>query len=98
MTKNRDVKSETAALAGSSTQRCEGHSLSGVGSSTAEWGGQALMGEFDVVRITGLSVSTIRRYRLLGCGPKFLKIGAAVRYRHEDLAAFLNSRPTGGGQ
>jgi predicted DNA-binding transcriptional regulator AlpA len=56
------------------------------------------MGEFDVVRITGLSVSTIRRYRLLGCGPKFLKIGAAVRYRPEDLAAFLNSRPTGGGQ
>jgi hypothetical protein len=98
MTKNRDVESETAALSGSSTQRLDGHSLSGVGSSTAEWGGQALMGEFDVVRITGLSVSTIRRYRLLGCGPKFLKIGAAVRYRPEDLAAFLNSRPTGGGQ
>lgn len=55
-----------------------------------------LLNEHDVARITGLSVASVRRWRLLRQGPKYLKIGAAVRYRPEDLAAWLKSRPTGG--
>ena len=31
-------------------------------------------------------------------GPKYLKIGAAVRYKPEDISAWLESRPYGGGQ
>jgi len=57
---------------------------------------QSLLNEHDVSRITGLSVASVRRWRVLGQGPRFLKIGASVRYRPEDLEAFLNTRPTGG--
>lgn len=57
-----------------------------------------LLNEYDVARITGLSVASVRRWRLLHQGPKYLKIGAAVRYRAEDILAWLESRPTGGGK
>jgi predicted DNA-binding transcriptional regulator AlpA len=55
-----------------------------------------LLNEHDVARITGLSVSSVRRWRLLKQGPKYLKIGSAVRYNPDDLSAWLKSRPTGG--
>ena len=58
----------------------------------------SLLNEHDVARITGLSVASVRRWRLLRQGPRFLKIGSAVRYRSEDISAWLNSRPTGGEQ
>ena len=56
-----------------------------------------LLNEHDVARITGLSVASVRRWRLLRQGPKYLKIGAAVRYKPEDISAWLESRPSGGG-
>ena len=56
-----------------------------------------LLNEHDVARITGLSVASVRRWRLLRQGPKYLKIGAAVRYKAEDICAWLESRPSGGG-
>jgi len=58
---------------------------------------EALLNEHDVARITALSVASIRRFRLLRQGPKYLKIGAAVRYRPEDISAWLESVPSGGG-
>jgi len=57
-----------------------------------------LLNEHEVARITGLSVASVRRWRLFKQGPKFLKIGAAVRYRSADVSAWLETRPTGGGQ
>ncbi len=57
---------------------------------------QELLTERDVARITGLSVASVRRWRLFRLGPKFLKLGAAVRYKPEDVAAWLESRPHGG--
>lgn len=57
---------------------------------------QGLLSERQVARITGMSVATVRRWRLLGQGPKYLKLNAAVRYRPEDVAAWLESRPSGG--
>jgi predicted DNA-binding transcriptional regulator AlpA len=56
-----------------------------------------LLNEYDVSRITGLSVASVRRWRLFRQGPRYLKIGSAVRYKPEDLAAWLESRPSGGG-
>jgi predicted DNA-binding transcriptional regulator AlpA len=57
-----------------------------------------LLNEYGVARITGLSVASVRRWRLHRQGPKYLKIGAAVRNRPESIAEFLASRPTGGGE
>jgi predicted DNA-binding transcriptional regulator AlpA len=59
---------------------------------------ETLVNEQDVARITGLSVASVRRWRLLRMGPKYLKIGASVRYKPEDVSAWLESRPTGGGR
>jgi predicted DNA-binding transcriptional regulator AlpA len=58
---------------------------------------ESLLNEREVARITGLSVATIRRRRLFKMPPKYLKISSAVRYRPEDIAAWLESCPTGGG-
>ena len=55
------------------------------------------LNERDEARITGLSVASVRRWRLLRQGPRYLKIGAAVRYKAEDISAWLESRPAGGG-
>ena len=59
---------------------------------------EKFLNEHDVARITGLSVASVRRWRLLQRGPKYIKIGAAVRYKPEDVSAWLQSRPTGGGK
>ena len=58
---------------------------------------ECLLNEHDVARITGLSVASVRRWRLFRQGPQYIKIGAAVRYRPGDLAAWLDSRPASGG-
>lgn len=58
---------------------------------------ETLLNEHDLAHITGLSVATIRRWRLLRRGPKFLKLGSAVRYTPQSILEFLASRPTGGG-
>jgi predicted DNA-binding transcriptional regulator AlpA len=57
---------------------------------------ETLLNENDVARITGLSVVSVRRWRLLRRGPKYLKIGTAARYKPEDVSAWLESRPAGG--
>lgn len=59
---------------------------------------ETLLNEHDVANLLGLSVASLRRWRLIRQGPKFLKINSAVRYRAEDLKAWLESRPTGGTQ
>jgi len=59
---------------------------------------EGLLGEYDVARITRLSVASVRRWRYLKQGPRYLKIGSAVRYKPEDIAAWLESRPQGGEQ
>ena len=58
---------------------------------------ESLLNEHDVARVTGLSVASVRRWRLLRQGPKYLKIGAAVRYSPDSIREFLATRPTGGG-
>lgn len=58
----------------------------------------ALLNEHDIAHITGLSVATVRRWRLLGQGPRFLKLNSAVRYRPADLVGWLEARPRGGEQ
>jgi predicted DNA-binding transcriptional regulator AlpA len=59
---------------------------------------ERLLNEREVARITGLSVASVRRWRLLRLGPRYIKIGAAVRYKPEDIAKWLETRPTGGQQ
>lgn len=59
---------------------------------------ERLLNEYQAAAWLNMSVASMRRYRLLRKGPKFFKLGAAVRYRPEDLATWIEARPTGGEQ
>ena len=39
----------------------------------------------------GLAVSTLNKWRCIGGGPEFLKLGKAVRYRVADLDGWIAS-------
>lgn len=41
----------------------------------------------------GLARSTLAKQRLRGDGPRFVKIGAAVRYPEAELTAWLEKQP-----
>ncbi len=48
-----------------------------------------LLHEAEVSKILSVKVSTLRRWRWAGEGPRFIKIGAAVRYDPQDITAFI---------
>ena len=55
--------------------------------------GDQLLDEHAVAKLTALSVSKIRKLRLAGGGPKFLKLGdyrrASVRYALRDVRSWI---------
>src|SRR5262249_55069133 len=61
---------------------------------------ETLLNEDDVARITGLSVASVRRWRLLRQGPKYLKIGrgqlqAGRRFRMVGIPPVWRRAPGG---
>lgn len=46
----------------------------------------------EAANYIGLTKATLEAWRCRGNGPKFLKLGRAVRYRKKDLDAFLTAR------
>jgi predicted DNA-binding transcriptional regulator AlpA len=48
--------------------------------------------DFDAAERLGLSVKTLRAWRLQGRGPKYLKLGRAVRYLVQDLDQWAAGR------
>jgi Helix-turn-helix domain len=50
------------------------------------------MSEAQVAEMLGKPPRTLRRWRYLGIGPKYLKVGATVRYRASDLEARLEAQ------
>jgi hypothetical protein len=47
--------------------------------------------EGDVAARLNVDVRTVQAWRQRGVGPRFLKIGSAVRYRERDLEAYLEA-------
>lgn len=45
-----------------------------------------------VARMLGLSPGTLRRWRCLGRGPRYIKVGAVVRYDSADIVDWLSRR------
>ena len=46
----------------------------------------------EAAKYLGLAVSTLNKWRCYGTGPRYLKLGRAVRYRQGDLDGFLETR------
>lgn len=51
-----------------------------------------LLHEAEVAKILSVKVSTLRRWRWSGRGPRFIKVGSAVRYDPQDLKNYLAER------
>ena len=55
-----------------------------------------LLTEAEAAEIYNVAVATLRNWRALKQGPRFVKIGArCVRYRRADLAAFIDAADRG---
>jgi hypothetical protein len=52
---------------------------------------QTLLDYSDLARITGESVMTHRRRKMLGIGPRVLRLGRHIRFHPNDVAAWLES-------
>lgn len=51
-----------------------------------------ILTEQEASPLVGLKVSTLQKLRVSGGGPRFAKLGRAVRYREEDLEEWLTAR------
>jgi hypothetical protein len=47
--------------------------------------------ERKAAEILAVKVATLRKWRWQGCGPTFIKVGAAVRYKLADLEKFIEA-------
>jgi predicted DNA-binding transcriptional regulator AlpA len=52
---------------------------------------QRLLNERQVADSCAISVLTLRKWRTEGRGPRYVKIGTLVRYRPEDVDAWIES-------
>jgi excisionase family DNA binding protein len=52
-----------------------------------------MLNEHQVAGYLNMSVATVRRWRVVRKGPKFVKIGSAVRYKRADVETWVNSCP-----
>jgi predicted DNA-binding transcriptional regulator AlpA len=58
-----------------------------------------LLNEHDVAKRLKVSVATVRRWRLIKKGPRYVKLcGSSVRYRPADLILYLDSCPRFSGE
>lgn len=51
-----------------------------------------VMDEFALAEFLGLTVATLRKWRWLRSGPKFVKVGRLIRYRKADIDAWLDQQ------
>jgi hypothetical protein len=48
----------------------------------------AAMDEYRAAEFLSISARTLQAWRVRGGGPRFLRLGRAIRYRRRDLVAF----------
>jgi predicted DNA-binding transcriptional regulator AlpA len=56
----------------------------------------SFLNEKQLAAYLGISVAALRAWRLKGLGPRFVKLGSAVRYDPAAVQAWLVSCPSGG--
>jgi len=59
---------------------------------------EKLLQDVEVARILGVEPDTLRAWRRQGRGPAFIEVGSkTVRYRAEDVRAWIQAQRRGGG-
>ena len=56
---------------------------------------QGLLNTMEAAEALRLAAGTLEKLRTYGGGPRYVKLGRAVRYRREDLEAWLADRVVG---
>jgi predicted DNA-binding transcriptional regulator AlpA len=56
----------------------------------------SLLTEIQISEQLQVSLACLRRWRLRGEGPQYIKVGPLVRYRPEDIDAWIADLPTAG--
>jgi len=51
-----------------------------------------LLKESEVEELYGFNLYSLRKWRCVGGGPPFVKIGSSVRYRQQDIESFIEAR------
>jgi predicted DNA-binding transcriptional regulator AlpA len=60
--------------------------------------GKQQLTDIELAEYLSVSVSSLRRWRLTGGGPRWVRIGGGcIRYPIADLEAYLAGLPCGGG-
>jgi len=54
--------------------------------------------ETELARRADVSVAALRKWRRLGIGPRFLRLGRLVRYLDSDIRQWLESNAVDGDQ
>jgi hypothetical protein len=57
---------------------------------------QNLLTETEVAKQLRVSLAALRRWRVEGRGPRFIKVSSLVRYRPEELEEWVAAQPVGG--
>ncbi len=52
---------------------------------------EQLLNEYEASARLNLAVSTLRKWRWAGRGPRFVKLGAAVRYERTELELYIEA-------
>lgn len=50
-----------------------------------------LLDEHEVAAMLALSVRTLQAWRVKGEGPRFVRLGRAIRYRYSDVVVWLDA-------
>jgi excisionase family DNA binding protein len=53
---------------------------------------ERLLSTEEVAEVLGRPARTLRQWRYLGEGPRYLKVGATVRYRARDIEEWLRAQ------
>jgi predicted DNA-binding transcriptional regulator AlpA len=54
-----------------------------------------LLTEKEAALVLGVSVYTLQKWRLRRVGPRYVKLGRAIRYRMSDLLDFISGNTIG---
>ena len=57
---------------------------------------ESFLNENQVSEKIQVSLACLRRWRLRGEGPQYVKVGPLVRYRPEAIEQWVDALPTGG--
>ena len=57
---------------------------------------ERFLNETQLSEMIQVSLACLRRWRLFGEGPEYVKVGPLVRYRYEAVVQWVATLPTGG--